>query len=332
MSTLLAKNTTLSSQQVNGEVVYNVNSSNTDIIKVRNQFGKLFNAFRFSYSGSFWFFVVDGIQQEWVDNLLKIGYYIGENCSTGILTETSDTYSCDIYPNFSISVNTIGNIYSLNGGEPIGGNISVNTIGNNLSLSGIIPSSGVIEVVPVTTFRFFTNATNSKEETVRIDSSHSARLYDNGSTIPFNPGYYPISGWYFEPTGSRQYLKLEDEYFNTLTLDCRDGFLYVISSSSGSMYLTELEIHILPYSTSYLSPYKVSTYVNYQRNMDLYDENGNTIPYDVTKNYVISGMRDGNTWSIRYSMSLVNNNGNLAYYSNNTGYLTEIFYFVFDKE
>ena len=103
MSTLLAHNIKSSEVIVDSYDLYSLNIENTSVVDVFNDNNTLFHAFQFSYENTQYFYVIDGVQKEWTDNLDSIGYSLPSQAQYIVINENTGRISHCGKPNFICS-------------------------------------------------------------------------------------------------------------------------------------------------------------------------------------------------------------------------------------
>lgn len=74
MGTVFGKNTTSSSITVAGHKVYYIDSTDAEIVEVQDGSNVKYNAFKFTLNNTPYYYVIDGTQTDWTDDLAGIGY------------------------------------------------------------------------------------------------------------------------------------------------------------------------------------------------------------------------------------------------------------------
>lgn len=74
MSHVYLKNKTSSAITVAGYSVYYIDKTDAEIVEVKNSSHVKYNAFKYSLSGVLYWYVIDGVQENWTDDLSSIGY------------------------------------------------------------------------------------------------------------------------------------------------------------------------------------------------------------------------------------------------------------------
>lgn len=102
MSNVFLKNTTASAITVAGFTVHHIDSTDAEIVEVvRIADDARFHAFKYALNGTPYYYVVDGINTEWTDDIYSIGYGF-KMAVSGVVSSTSadDIKIFDNYPIF----------------------------------------------------------------------------------------------------------------------------------------------------------------------------------------------------------------------------------------
>lgn len=78
MGTVFGKNTTSSSITVAGHKVYYIDSADAEIVEVQDGNNVKYNAFKYTLSGTPYWYVIDGEHDTWTDDLSAWGYKLAE--------------------------------------------------------------------------------------------------------------------------------------------------------------------------------------------------------------------------------------------------------------
>lgn len=73
MGTVFGKNTTSSSITVAGHKVYYIDSADAEIVEVQDGNNVKYNAFKYTLSGTPYWYVIDGEHDTWTDDLSEWG-------------------------------------------------------------------------------------------------------------------------------------------------------------------------------------------------------------------------------------------------------------------
>lgn len=263
----------ISNSPVNVGVIYVsfCSSSDATIITVYDSSNNPYNAFKYTSDGTDYYYVLDGTQTDWTDDLASIGYHLPAQ-TLELVVWVSDGYGAKTFDAYDYWYSRIGSYADVQalfafGGEVItDGQYEYIKVLNTLFYDLVNMYDGANDPIPSADLSNFWLA-KGKE-------NHSGSLYIRSR----NAYSTPIKTWRVRITKNK------------------DNVSWMMSDQS-------------------------DVFIGYAGSHQLYDANGNAIPYDSTKTYTIVGYYTNEIYVSLDRLETSNNQHFSIINYNSSGYL-----------
>lgn len=185
--------------------------------------------------------------------------------------------------------------------------------------------------IPQTNLRGYSTSNGSSNiQNVSINKNATRSVYnDAGSLYLFDPGYTFINAYYLSGGNLVSY-----DSNTAFRLFYSSTYLYVVNKTGYTADLAVIDFALLETQKAYINQYSHLADWSYTYNEPtlLYDDSGNTIPYDSNKLYTLtcSVKANGTIQSHTQYIEAVNKDGYLGYRASVTGTACYFYYTVRD--
>ena len=301
MSNVYAINRTESSITVSSWDIYYINSSNAELITVYDSIANPCDCFKYLFNNVSWFYVLDGIQNSWTDDLSSIGYSATPPI---VLPTVSTNGDFGLYNQFKFTTNGVD--YTFNNNSIT--SVYINTSGTNYGDwdSGCTYAvvwyrdyassyTGHIGIEPVESpswasvqNKMFMHNLSGGDLTVAVIKVAVCNTSNVTVITVYNSSNIAYNSFKYTTDGTEYYYVLDN--MQTDWTDDLSSIGYSLTLTTQRAYLT--------------TPPHNDKYMDTGRDYTVCDNSGNHITYDSSKIYnVVGGFRvDGTSVSSSFTL------------------------------
>lgn len=285
------KNVSGSSLSITRMTVYYCNDSTATVVPVYDSSNNAYNAFKFTANNTDYYYVLDGTQTDWTDDLSSIGYHLPV-----VLPTVSDQIWCSFTDRAqshykTVSADAVARVYnSSQAFDPFW--YDVNLVYAIKRLYYRYSDTSGVEM-PMVNDSGYLAAQNTTGSEIQVQGCYFVTCSDSTATVVtvYNSSNVAYNAFKYTDNGTDYYYVLDGT--QTDWTDDLASIGYSLTPAVHRAYLTSS----IPHSDKYLNEY--STY-------SIVDENNNQIPYDSSKSYTLTGMYKVSGSAVTGSVSLTN--------------------------